>query len=307
MVAGIGAIAMMGETQSSEMSGQALKAHVMQLAGEIGERNVFRPQALAAAEAYIAQEWRNQGFEVERQVYRAAGVESANLAVSIEGSERPKEIILLGAHYDSERGTPGADDNASGVAALIEISRWLKDRTPRRTIRLVAFVNEEMPFFLTGDMGSAVYARAAREAGHDIRLMLSLEMLGFYRDSPGSQSYPPLFRWFYPERGNFIAFVANFASSRVVKQAAQAFRAHSDFPLECAVTFASVPGVSWSDHASFWKEGYRAFMVTDTAFHRNPNYHLPHDTWDTLDYPRLARLSLGLARMTEALANAEEL
>jgi Zn-dependent M28 family amino/carboxypeptidase len=296
---------MASEIEPGEMSTEALKAHVVKLAGEIGERNVFRPQALAAAEAYIVDEWQRQGFRVERQVYRASGVESANLVVSVEGTERPKEIILLGAHYDSERGTPGADDNASGVAALIEISRWFKDRKPRRTIRFVAFVNEELPFFLTGDMGSAVYAKAARQRGDDIRLMMSLEMLGYYRDTPGSQSYPPLFRWFYPDRGNFIAFVSNFASWAVVRQAAEAFRARSDFAVEYTATFASVPGVSWSDHASFWKKGYRAFMVTDTAFHRNPNYHLPSDTWDTLDYPRLARVATGLARMTEALADAD--
>jgi hypothetical protein len=284
-----------------------LKAHVIELAGKIGERNVFRPNALKSAEAYIARVWQQQGYGVGRQVYQAYGIESANLQVSIDGVWKPAEIILIGAHYDTEQGTPGADDNASGVAALLEISRWLAASRPARTIRFVAFVNEEMPFFLTGSMGSMVYAKAARERGDDIRMMISLEMLGYYKDSPGSQRYPPLFRFFYPDRGNFIAFVSDLGSRRVLLRTIKAFRAHSDFPAEYAATFASIPGVSWSDHSSFWKQGYSALMVTDTAFHRNPFYHSPGDTPDTLDYKSFARVVEGLAKAIARLAGADEL
>lgn len=159
---------------------QRLKEDVRQLAGVIGERNVFRPEALHAAAAYIENAWRNQGYAVERQTYTAAGVPSANLEISIPGSHRPGEILLIGAHYDSVRGSPGADDNASAVAALLEISRFFAARRPARTVRLVAFVNEEPPFFTTRRQGSMVYAAAARKRRDDIRLMLSLEMLGYY-------------------------------------------------------------------------------------------------------------------------------
>jgi Peptidase family M28 len=286
---------------------ETLKSHVWELAGKIGERNVFRAAALKAAEAYIAGVWESQGFVVRRQEYRVYEVDSANLEVEVRGVAKPEEIILIGAHYDSERGTPGADDNASGVAALLEISRRLMQARPARTLRFVAFVNEEMPFFMTGEMGSRVYANAARKRGDNIRLMMSLEMLGYYRDAPGSQVYPPLFKYFYPSEGNFIAFVSNFGSWRALRRTVQAFRAHSEFPAESTAIFESVPGVSWSDHSSFWRQGYSALMVTDTAFYRNPAYHSATDTPDTLDYVRLAKLVDGLANAITELAEGKEL
>ncbi|HZA66376.1 MAG TPA: M28 family peptidase, partial [Geminicoccaceae bacterium] len=166
------------------------EARVRELAGAIGERNVFRPRALHQAADYIEQTWRAQGYAVSTQAYDAYGVPCANLEASRAGVDRPGEILLVGAHYDSVRGSPGADDNASGVAALLELSRAFAAESPARTVRFVAFVNEEPPFFLTGKQGSMVYARAARARGDDIRLMVSLEMLGFYSDAPGSQRYP---------------------------------------------------------------------------------------------------------------------
>lgn len=279
-----------------------LHAHVVALAERIGERNVFRPDALAAAAAYVRSTWAGQGHAVRPQPYRTTGVDCENLEVEIRGSSDPRAIVLLGAHYDSVQGSPGADDNASGVAALLEIGRLLAGAQPARTIRLVAFVNEEPPFFPFGQMGSRLYARAARERGDDIRVMLSLEMLGTYRDEPGSQRYPPLLRWFYPRRGNFVAFVSNLRSRGALREAVRAFRSHSDFPCESLATLAIVPGVAWSDHRSFWREGYRAVMVTDTAFFRNPRYHTELDTPETLDYPAMARVVDGLALAALELA-----
>jgi Zn-dependent M28 family amino/carboxypeptidase len=165
----------------------------------------------------------------------------------------------------------------------------------------VAFVNEEPPFFLTGDMGSAVYAARARERGDDIRLMLSLEAIGYYTDAPGSQQYPPLIGLCYPDRGNFIAFVSNLASRRLLRRTVALFRAHSDFPVEHLAAPSLIPGVSWSDHRSFWRQGYRALMVTDTALYRYPHYHAPDDTPDKLDYDALARIVDGLAGTLVAL------
>lgn len=277
-----------------------LRGHVWRLAGEIGERNVFRPQALHAAEAYIREVWEEQGHSVVAQEYTAADVRSANLEITLPG-RTAEDMVLVGAHYDSVAGCPGADDNASAVAVLLELGRLLGRAAPTCTLRLVAFVNEEPPFFFTRRQGSRVYARAARRRGDSIRFMLSLEMLGYYRDTPGSQRYPPLFRWFYPNRGNFIALVSNFRSRRELRSLAASFRAADRFPLEQAVTFAWVPGVAWSDHLSFWREGYRAMMLTDTAFFRNPHYHQPTDTPDTLDYPRMAAVAEGLADALTAL------
>ena len=281
---------------------QRLRGHVETLARDIGERHVLRPSALAAAAEFIRREWTTRHLRVGALAYRTGGVRCDNLEIAIPGRARPEEIVLVGAHYDTVAGSPGADDNASGVAALLEIGHMLARAKPRRTIRLVAFVNEEPPFFPWGEMGSRVYARAARRRGDDIRVMLSLEMLGCYSARPGSQRYPPLLRRFYPDRGNFVAFVSNLASRRLLRETVRAFRAHSDFPSESLATFAWVPGVSWSDHLSFWGEGYRALMVTDTAFYRNPHYHTRRDTAERLDYRAMARVAGGLALATLVLA-----
>jgi hypothetical protein len=284
---------------------ERLERHVRALAGEIGERNVFRPGTLDAAAAYIAGQWREQGYEVGRQTYEARGVPCANLEVARHGSRRPGEIVLIGAHYDSVCGSPGADDNASGVAALLELSRAFAAERPARTVRFVAFVNEEPPFFLTGKQGSMVYARAARSRSDDIRLMVSLEMLGFYSDAPGSQRYPPLFRWFYPSCGNFLGLVSNFGSRRVMLHLAEAYHAHSSFPLEHVATFRWIPGIAWSDHRSFWRRGYLAVMATDTAFYRYRHYHRQSDTPDKLTYAPFAQATEGLLHAFRTLASDE--
>ncbi len=279
-----------------------LRQHVQTLAGAIGERHVGRPQALAAAEAYIADEFAAIGFEVARQTYVAEGVASSNLEVALPGGARGAEIVLAGAHYDTVPGSPGADDNASGVAALIEIARALRGARCARTVKLVAFVNEEPPFFYWGEMGSRVYARAARARGDDIRVMLSLEMLGCYSDAPGSQAYPPPLGLFYPKAGNFIGFVSNLRSRRALREVVRAFKSVCDFPAESLASPALVPGVSWSDQLSFWREGYPAVMVTDTAFYRYPHYHRATDTPEKLDYARMARVVEGLAGALTMLA-----
>jgi len=288
--------------QPEIVTAERMRHHVERLAGEIGERNIFRPAALAAARDYIEAEWSEQGYQVSLQWYATSGHPCANLEVARGGSSRPEQILLVGAHYDSVRGSPGADDNASGVAALLEISRLFAAVVPSVAVRFVAFVNEEAPFFLSGEQGSMMYARCARARGDDIRLMLSLEMLGYYRAEPGSQRYPPLFRLFYPDRGDFLAFVSDFRSHSMLLRMARLFRAHSGFPLEHVATFRFVPGVAWSDHRPFWRHGYRALMVTDTAFYRNPHYHRAEDTPDKLAYPQPAHVTEGLFRSFAVLA-----
>jgi len=280
--------------QENKEIASALQQHVFKLAENIGERNIYHPQALHDAERYIKETWQAMGYEVHTQDYELNGIRSANLEITIPGSNKANEILLVGAHYDSVRGSPGANDNGSGVAALLELSRLFISSSPQRTIRFVAFVNEEPPFFLTSNMGSMHYAKAARQHGDDIRLMLSLETMGYYRDEPGSQGYPPLFRYFYPSSGNFIAFVSNLRSRPQLKQLTTAFRNSSDFPVERVSTFSWIPGVAWSDHFSFWRRRYRAVMVTDTAFYRYPYYHSYEDTAEKLDYERLAAVTVGL-------------
>lgn len=288
---------------ADEVSVSALKRHVTTLAGEIGERNVFRPQQLRRAADYLRGAWRDAGQTVHEHTYALDGTQWANLEAVVPGTTRATEIVIVGAHYDSVAGSPGANDNGSGVAAVLELSRLFARERPARTIRFVAFVNEEPPFFPFGEMGSRVYARAARARGDDIRAMLSLETIGYYSDEPGSQRYPPFFRWFYPDRGNFIGFVANFSSRALMRNAVAAFRAASDFPVEHVATFGWIPGVDWSDHRSFWQQDYPAIMVTDTALYRYPYYHSAQDTPDKVDYERLARVTEGLRAVVRALAN----
>jgi Zn-dependent M28 family amino/carboxypeptidase len=294
------------ESGATQPLPERLHAHVAKLAGEIGERNVWRPAALHAAAEYVRGEWRRQGHAVRAQRYIANEVASENLEIELAGTAQPSEIILIGAHYDSVGGSPGANDNASGVAALLELGRMLKHTGLRRSVRLVAFVNEEPPFFYWGEMGSTVYARAARRRGDDIRIMMSLEMLGAYSDQPKSQRYPPFLGWFYPERANFIAFVANLASRHALRRAVAAFRASSAFPAESLAAPGLVPGVSWSDQLSFWREDYAAIMVTDTAFYRYAYYHSAQDTPEKIDYARMAQVVEGLARSIVRLANDVE-
>ena len=291
---------MMGSEEQALM--RRLRMHVEQLAGKIGERNVFCPTALQAAASYIEHEWEQQGYAVKRLTYDVSGVHCLNLEVTRQGGARQHEILLIGAHYDTVAGCPGANDNTSGVSALLELSRLFAGVEPALTVRFVAFVNEEPPFFVTRQQGSMVYAEAARRRGDDIRLMASIETIGWYSSEPGSQRYPPLFNLFYPSRANFIGFVSNFRSRSAMRCLAAAFRANSGFPLETAATFSFVPGVSWSDHRSFWRQGYHAVMITDTAFYRYRHYHQPTDTPDKLAYPELARVTAGLYAAFSELA-----
>lgn len=288
----------------NEISTQRLRTHVYELAGHIGEHNVFHPAALHAAEAYITDEWQRQGYCVHKQTYTTHGVECANLEITRSGSGEHSDVILIGAHYDSVLGSPGANDNGSGVAALLELSQLFKDVTPDTDLRFVAFVNEEPPFFFWSTMGSMIYAKAAKQRSDPIRFMISLETIGYYRNQRGSQAYPPLLKYFYPDTGDFIAFVSNLRSRSVMRDCFNAFSAATDFPVQSLAAPAFVPGVSLSDQLAFWRQGYKAFMVTDTAFYRYPYYHTAQDTPDKLCYVPLAEVVNGLFSMLCGLTHA---
>jgi hypothetical protein len=292
-------------TAGEEEISRALARHVAVLAGDIGERNLWRYQALCAAEEYILGAFEEQGFTVRKQEYEVDGKRSANLEVSLSGLDLPAELVIVGAHYDTVAGCPGANDNASGVAALLELARLFYGRKHRRTLRFVAFTNEEPPFFQTGKMGSSVYAKEVRKRKENVVSFLSLETIGFYSDEPGSQSYPFPFGMLYPDRGNFIGFVGNTDSRDLVRRCIESFRTHTAFPSEGIAAPAAVPGVGWSDQWSFWKAGFEGVMVTDTAPYRYAYYHDTHDTPDKLDYDRTARVTAGLARVIADLAGGE--
>lgn len=280
---------------------ERLERSVRVLSEQIGERNMGRPAALEAAALFVEEELGQTG-RVERQEFSVGGQKVRNLELSLPGTTRAEELVVIGAHYDSVIGTPGADDNATGVAALIELGRLLAQRRHERSLRLVAFVNEEPPHFQTADMGSLVYARALRARGARVHAMLSLESLGYFSDQKGSQSYPMGLGLVYPTTGNFMGIVGDRSSSEVVEAVARAFRDAGRIPFEKAALPGSIPGVGWSDQWSFWQAGYPGVMITDTAPFRNPHYHQRSDLPDTLDFDRLTHTVRALEVAVEALA-----
>jgi hypothetical protein len=279
-----------------------LEADVRTLAHDIGRRSEDVPDGLDRAEVWITGELAAAGYAVQREVYKGRRREVANLVAERRGATKPDETLIVGAHYDAAPGTPGADDNASGIAGMLALARAMSSRTPSRTVRFVAWVNEEPPAFWTEEMGSLVNARACRARGDDIRAVWSLETIGYYTDAPGSQKYPSPLDLFYPSTGNFVGFVGAFAHPALVRRTVATFRAHASIPSEGAAMPLWLPGVGWSDHWSYLQVGYPAVMVTDTAPFRNPHYHEASDLPDTLDYARMALVVEGLLAVVAAEA-----
>ncbi|GAB4389351.1 MAG: M28 family metallopeptidase [Thermodesulfovibrionales bacterium] len=273
-----------------------LEAAVRKLSEEIGPRSHAQTGRLRLAAEWIAERLGASGCRVRRQEFGFGGNAYYNVEGEARGERADGPVLVVGAHYDTVEGTPGADDNASGVAVMLELARLAALRPYAGiTPRFVAFSLEEPPVFRSSRMGSMVYARSLRQEGARVLGMVSLEMLGYYDQARGAQFYPlPVFRWFYPRTADFVGFVGNFASRGLTERARRAFVAHSSLPAESFSGPSVIPGVDFSDHRSFWKEGFKAFMITDTAFYRNPHYHGPDDTADTLDFGLMAELTRGL-------------
>ncbi|MBW2195575.1 MAG: M28 family peptidase [Deltaproteobacteria bacterium] len=245
-----------------------LTNHVVVLAEDIGPRNVVNPRKLDAACDFIRSFWQDIGYEVSAGSYRVSDIECYNLSVEIHGKSKPDESVIVGAHYDTVSYSPGANDNGSAVAALLELSRLFRGMSIGKTMRFVAFANEEPPYFKTRQMGSLVYAKGCRKRNENITAMVCLETIGYYREAPKTQKYPFPLKWLYPDTGNFIAVVGNLGSKSLVKYFTRSFMEESDFPVECAAAFGFISGIDWSDHWSFWECGYPALMITDTALFR---------------------------------------
>ena len=281
---------------------ERLQRHVARLAGDIGERGVAKPAAAVRAAAYLETELAAMGYTAASQEYDAHGQRWRNLEATLRGTVQPEEIVVVGGHYDTAEGAPGADDNGSGVAGVLELARRFAGKPAARTIRFVFFGTEEPPSFPTSAMGSRHYADAARSRGDRIVAMLSIESIGYYDRDPGSQRYPFPLNLAYPDVGDFIGFVSNLKSGPLVRRAIATFRRATRFPTQGAAAPSWVPGVWWSDHWSFWRQGYPAIMITDTAPFRNPFYHTAQDTPDKLDYGRMARVVDGLSAVVADLA-----
>jgi hypothetical protein len=281
-----------------------VRAHVTMLAKTIGERNTRNPKQLHDAADYLETTLRADGFTVHRHPYSVDDVTCDTLDADLAGTEAPRELVVVGAHYDSAEYAPGADDNASGSAAVLALAHTFKGHPLRRTVRFALFVNEEPPYFGGETMGSAVYAREIRARGDDVVAMVSLESIGYFDFKAGSQHYPAgVLGLLYPNRGDFVAFVGDLHSRALVRDAIRVFRATAHVASEGGALPAALPGVDWSDHKAFRDVGYPAMMLTDTAPFRNPNYHKFSDTLETIDYSELARVTAGVEDLVKTLAS----
>lgn len=280
-----------------------LAEHVKHLSVAIGERNIHRLGSLNATSEYLQSSFAQAGYAVSEKPYAVDGHVVSNIEVELVGSDVTAGIVVVGAHYDSVGGTVGADDNASGVSAVLELARMLQGTKRRRTVHFVLFVNEEPPYFQTEQMGSFVYARQLRHDGVPVSAMISLEMLGFYSDAPGSQRYPAVLSLFYPSRGDFVGFVGDSESRDLVRRATRRFREAAQFPSEGVAAPANWPGIGWSDQWSFWQNGYPAIMITDTAIFRYPYYHTARDTQEKINFDKMSRVVEGIRNVIISLAD----
>ena len=275
-----------------------LEAHVRKLSVDFHPRRYDQPENIARTVQYIADTLTATGAAVSMQEIVVGGRPYRNVIARYGPATGP--LLVIGAHYDSYDITPGADDNASGVAGLLELARLLGATPPTRSIELVAYAFEEQPRARgKADMGSAWHARSLRAANRDVELMLSLEMIGYFTDAPKSQRFPaPGLDLLYPDRGDFIALVGKLSDFGAMRRAKSAMAGATSLPVHSLNSPRKVPGIENSDHVNFWDAGYPALMVTDTAYLRNPNYHESGDTWQTLDYKRMAQVVQGVYAIT---------
>jgi len=277
---------------------ERLRQDVQTLAALVPHRNAQNVASLDKSAEYLLNEFGKTKGRVEIQRFIQDGKEYKNVICSFgpEAGER----IIVGAHYDVQGNQPGADDNASGVAGLLELSRLVQILRTELKFRMdfVAYTLEEGQLFkhpCARHYGSYIHAKSLARDGIAVRAMICLEMIGYFSDRPNSQKYPFFFlRWFYPDTGNFIAVVGKWGQGRLVEEVKKSLAAPSQLPVESMTAMSFVPGVSFSDHQSYWKFGYPAVMITDSAFYRNKNYHKPSDRADTLDYDRMAEVVKGL-------------
>ena len=283
----------------------SLERHVRAVASE--PHNLDHPQALEASARYIENTLFDFGLKPERQVFAVNGVEVRNIEVNwgLTSQNLDAATLVIGAHYDSADDSPGANDNGTGVAALLEIARTLATAPPKcaRPLRLVFFVNEEAPYGKTADMGALHHAEKLKARGERVLGMIALETLGYFSNTPGSQKLPFPFNWIYPTRGNFVAFVGLPGSRAILQRAVKVFRNVCAFPSTGTIAPGAIEGADLSDHWAYHHVGFPALMITDTAPYRNPFYHQRHDTPDTVDYASLARITTGVERMVRELVD----
>lgn len=273
------------------------------LSVDIGERNVETMKNYNKASDYIKERFKSIGYETKLNSYPYEKETVNNIYTIKHAANKTDKIIVVGAHYDSLSGTVGANDNASGIAVLLELAKILRNIKLNVNIYFVAFANEEPPYFKTDKMGSVIFANKLHQQGTNVIAMYSLETMGAYYDEKGSQQYPFPLGQYYPDTGNFVAFVADAKSRTLLKKSVKLFREHAEIPSEGLSAPEDLEGVSWSDHWSFWQRGYPAIMITDTAPFRYEHYHKSTDTYNKIDYVRMSYVTHGISHMLQQVAN----
>jgi hypothetical protein len=278
-----------------DVSADRLRRTVRKVCEEFAPRGFEHPENLDRLAGWIESRFAETGLEVELQDYDTPHGRFRNVVARRQGLDPEAGALIVGAHYDSYEGLPGANDNASGVAVLLELVRHLDSNAPRMTHYFVAFGSEEPPFFGTEQMGSAAFARSLERRGVDVRLMIALDLVGSYSDVPGSQNFPlPGLGLLYPDAGNFVAIVGDLGSGAAIRRVKSRMKASGAIPVHSFRAPARIPGVNWSDNLPFRERDLPAVLVTDTAFMRYPHYHSAEDTPEKLDYERMAQLTHAL-------------
>lgn len=305
----------------SLMLSQALKAHVIALSVTMAPRDYLHPQNTKKVALYIKKEFAKTNAKVTLQDNPNVNdyFRSANIRIGLHDKSKAsdyyknivaefgpdtRERIIIGAHYDAFKGSPGADDNATGVAALIEIAKLLSKEQLKIKVELVAYCLEEPPFFSTKAMGSYAHASTTKNSGSKVKVMISLEMLGYYDNKSASQSYPLGFlKYFYSDQGNFISVIGKFGQTRITRKIKRLVSANTSLPVYSINAPTLLVGVDFSDHRSYWDHGFPAVMITDTAFYRNKHYHLSTDTYDKIDYQRMSSVVAAIYMAVKKMAN----
>lgn len=285
------------EDNTTEWKGQVdknlLKKHVKTLSSILPHRSVDVDELNHSAK-YIYKELKKYSIDVKYQKYSVMGVNYYNVIATF-GPKYIDSLYVVGAHYDSFDGLPGADDNASGVAGIIELARLFSLKAPPVSIQLVAFSLEEPPYFRTDDMGSYVHAKSLHDDSVNVALMISLEMIGYFSEVDHSQKYPvSIMEYVYPTTGNFISVVGGLSHISETRFMKKNMRKASPLSVYSINAPSFIPGIDFSDHLNYWYFDYPAVMVTDTSFYRNKNYHTKYDTWDKLDYIKMAMVVQGV-------------
>lgn len=277
-----------------DVSGERLTQHVRQLSETYYPRDYTHPENLNASADYIMQQLEPYTDRLSEQKFTVRDKPYRNIIARFGPAEG--ELIVVGAHYDSYHKTRGADDNASGVAGLLELARLLKQHPPSSPVELVAYSLEEPPFFSTDEMGSAFHARQLAETQRPVKLMMSLEMIGYFSDEADSQDFPlSIMKSLYSDKGHFITVISNMSNRDITAQVKSLMMGASDLPVYSLNAPSFVPGIDYSDHLHYWKQDFPAVMITDTAFYRNHHYHESDgDSWDQLDYQRMAKVVQGV-------------